>query len=65
LKKENKRCIILGMGEHGMITRIFGTLWGNEMVFAPQTKSEASAPGQLTKQQLATIFATLQEKENV
>jgi 3-dehydroquinate dehydratase type I len=63
LKKENKRCIILGMGKHGMITRIFGTLWGNEMIFAPQIEHEASAPGQLTKQQLDTIFATLQRKE--
>ncbi len=56
LKKENKRCIMLGMGEHGIMTRIFGTLWGNEMIFAPQTTSESSALGQLTKEQLESIF---------
>lgn len=59
LKKENKKYIILGMGEYGVITRIFGTLWGNEMIFAPLTKEGASAPGQLTKEQLETIFKQL------
>lgn len=59
LKKENKKYIILGMGEDGVITRIFGTLWGNEMIFAPLTNDSASAPGQLTKEQLETIFKQL------
>lgn len=63
LKKEKKRCIMLGMGEHGMITRVFGTLWGNEMIFAPQSEAEASAPGQLTKTELETILNTMQRKE--
>lgn len=59
LKKQNKHCIVLGMGEQGSITRIFGTLWGNEMIFAPQSMAEASAPGQLTKDQLEQIFIIL------
>lgn len=61
LKKEQKHCIILGMGEKGMVTRVFGTLWGNEMIFAPVSEKEASAPGQLTKQQLESIFTIIQK----
>lgn len=53
------RSIILGMGHFGIITRIFGTIFGNEMIFAPKDKSQSSAPGQLTKQQLEAIFGSL------
>jgi 3-dehydroquinate dehydratase-1 len=56
--KEQKH-IILGMGEHGTITRIFATLWGNEMIFAPRATKENSAPGQLTKTQLEKIINIL------
>jgi len=57
LKKENKDVIILGMGKKGLITRIFGALWGNEMSFAPQNEDELTAPGQITKARLKKIFA--------
>lgn len=59
LKAENKKHIILGMGKFGTITRVFGTLWGNEMIFAPKKIEEASAEGQLTKKQLEKIFEKL------
>lgn len=59
LKAAGKPAIVLGMGEAGVITRVFGTLWGNEMTFAPVSESENSAPGQLTRQQLETIFNEL------
>ena len=59
LKKEKKRFIILGMGEHGIITRLFGTLWGNEMLFAPKNIEEESAPGQMTKEKFDKIFEML------
>lgn len=59
LKKQGKRVIVLGMGEHGYATRIFGTLWGNEMIFAPPDTAAQSAPGQLTKSQLQRIFKEL------
>lgn len=59
LKNSGSKAIVLGMGEHGTATRIFGTLWGNEMVFAPLTAAEGSAPGQLTRSQLETIFKEL------
>ncbi len=59
LKKENLPYIVLGMGQTGNITRIFGTLWGNQMIFAPYEKRQQSAPGQLTKSELETIFDIL------
>lgn len=59
LKKQNKKHIVLGMGKFGTITRVFGTLWGNEMIFAPKTLEEQSAEGQLTKADLEKIFAIL------
>ena len=59
LKDQNKKHIVLGMGEFGTITRVFGTLWGNELIYAPNTKKEASAPGQLTKHELETILKIL------
>jgi 3-dehydroquinate dehydratase type I len=59
LKQKNKQHIVLGMGEFGTITRVYGTLWGNEMIYAPETKDEASAPGQLTKSELENIFSII------
>jgi 3-dehydroquinate dehydratase len=59
LKTQGVKHIILGMGPHGLPTRVFGTLWGNELAFVPESSAEASAPGQLTKSQLDTIFANL------
>lgn len=61
LKEQGKRCIILGMGQKGMSTRIFGTLWGNEIAFVPENGNEKSAPGQLTKKQLENVFAIVEE----
>lgn len=60
LKKEGKKCIVIGMGKFGLITRVFGTLWGNEMIYTPNTITEQSASGQLTKNQLITIFNILE-----
>lgn len=59
LKSSGLNVIVSGMGQYGTVTRIFGTLWGNEMVFAPRTVEESSAPGQLTRQKLETIFKEL------
>jgi len=58
-RTQNKSHIILGMGEFGTITRVYGTLWGNELIYAPIQKEEASAPGQLTKHELEKLFSIL------
>lgn len=61
-KIQHKKHIVLGMGEFGTITRVYGSLWGNELIYAPITKKGASAPGQLTKQELENIFSILNTK---
>jgi 3-dehydroquinate dehydratase type I len=59
LKAQKQRHIVLGMGSQAAVTRIFGTLWGNELVFAPEDISQQTAPGQFTRQQLDAIFQSL------
>jgi 3-dehydroquinate dehydratase type I len=54
-------CVVLGMGEYGSITRIFGSQWFNRMIFAPPTLAGASAPGQLSRPQLENIFQNLRK----
>lgn len=60
LKSQDRRVIVSGMGEFGVVSRVFGALWGNEMTFAPAVKTEKSAPGQLTRGQLENIFKELE-----
>ncbi len=59
LRDRDVRAIVSGMGEYGTATRIFGTMWGNDMVFAPIDRTDQSAPGQLSRQQLEIIFKEL------
>ena len=61
LRQNSQRYIVLGMGKHGLVTRIFGPLWGNELIFAPENSDEQSAPGQLTRKQLDNILQTIGE----
>jgi|SRR5665213_2153103 len=56
---QDQAAIVLGMGEPGLVTRVFGALWGNAMTFAPLIKQEQSAPGQLTRRQLEAVFKEL------
>ncbi len=56
LKEQNKKAIVLGMGLHGKITRVFGALYGNEITYAPEKTEEQSAPNQLTREELETII---------
>ena len=56
LKNKGKKHIVLGMGANGTITRLFGVFWGNELTFIPESKSEGSAPGQLARAEMDTIF---------
>lgn len=62
LKNEKKKYIILGMGEHGTITRLYGTLWGNEMIFTSLNGSEITAPGQFNREEMESIFKILDSK---
>ncbi len=59
LREDGHKSIVLGMGKHGVITRVFGTVWGNEMAFAPIEAVSKSAPGQLTVDKLDSIIQAL------
>jgi 3-dehydroquinate dehydratase type I len=59
LRESGRKSIILGMGKHGVITRVFGTVWGNEMAFTPLELAARSAPGQLTVDKLDSIMQAL------
>lgn len=49
LLENGEKHIILGMGKDGEITRVFGALWANALIFIPETLNEASAPGQISR----------------
>lgn len=59
LHQQGFRVICLGMGEHGLATRIFGNLWYNEFVCAPALSEKNSAPGQLTRSEIESILTIL------
>lgn len=59
LKNKKKKIIVMGMGEYGTMTRIYGSLWGNEITFTPKVKTEATAPGQLTRNEMDIILNIL------
>jgi len=60
LRELGRRAVVVGMGPHGLVTRTFGTLWGNALAFAPFEKSAESAPGQLTEGELRALLASLE-----
>lgn len=62
LENERKH-IVLGMGEEGKITRVFGALWGNALIFIPETQEEASAPGQITRQEFDKIMERIKRTD--
>ncbi len=59
LKEEGLKYIVLGMGKEGVVTRVFGAIFGNEMNFAPDNLEEKSADGQLTRNQLENVLKEL------
>lgn len=61
LLQDNQKCIVLGMGEAGKITRVFGALWANELIFIPSTLDESSAPGQLTREEFDKIMERINQ----
>lgn len=56
LKNNDKKNIITGMGAKGKIVRIASALWFNEYNFAPLTKEEETAEGQICIEDLNKII---------
>ena len=59
LYEEPGRKVILGMGKMAVITRVAAPLLGAEFTFASSSKSEETAPGQLTIDELLTMYKIL------
>lgn len=59
LRDRDLKYIVLGMGKDGILPRIFGAIFGNEMNFAPKNLEEKSAEGQLTREQFEEVFEIL------
>ena len=57
----NKRIVALGMGSLGKITRIVSPLLGAEFTFAAPDTSVETAPGQLSTEQMISIYNELRK----
>lgn len=49
LRQRLQSAIIVGMGDLGRVTRVLGAMWGNVFDYAPETREDSNAPGQLTR----------------
>lgn len=56
-KAEGIPMIVVGMGEHGRLTRIAAPLLGSVMHYAPLGRGQETAPGQLTQEELKSVWA--------
>ena len=59
LREQKLNYIVLGMGKSGLISRIIGPIWGNQISFAPKDIKDKSALGQLTKDQMKKILSII------
>ena len=55
MKRKNIPFIAMSMGQIGKISRVLVPMLGGEMMFAPLTKEEASAPGQICRDELVEL----------
>jgi 3-dehydroquinate dehydratase type I len=55
MQKNKQKFIAMSMAQIGKISRILVPLLGGEMMFAPLTKEEASAPGQICRDELLEL----------
>ncbi|MDR1744893.1 MAG: type I 3-dehydroquinate dehydratase, partial [Planctomycetota bacterium] len=56
IQKCPKPCIGIAMGEGGLMTRVLGPAYGSRVTFGSLDAGSASAPGQPTAMDLATIY---------
>lgn len=54
-RRQGKK-LILGMGEKGMLTRVAAPVLGAEFTFAAANRESATAPGQLTVDEMKELF---------
>ncbi|MCK4747714.1 MAG: type I 3-dehydroquinate dehydratase, partial [Bacteroidales bacterium] len=56
---EAQRMVVIGMGKKGLITRISAPFMGAEFTFASPGTGRETAPGQIDREQLASIIARI------
>jgi 3-dehydroquinate dehydratase I len=61
----NRPLVSLGMGEHGVITRLTAEFLGAEFTFAAMDDGEATAPGQIGFQRMKAILQYLNQELKV
>ncbi len=59
LKKKNIKFIVMAMGEKGKLSRVFTPFLGSQWMYAPAETSKSSALGQITAEDLKTIWNIL------
>jgi 3-dehydroquinate dehydratase type I len=59
LKRQGSKHIVIGMGTMGLVTRVFGSVWGNELVFASNDEDALTTPGELTRDHLEGVWRLL------
>lgn len=62
LYAEEGRKIVIGMGDHGRITRLAAIQLGAEFTFAALSEAEATAPGQLSYGEMKSFEKTLNSR---
>ncbi|MDW8240159.1 MAG: shikimate dehydrogenase [Acidobacteriota bacterium] len=63
--QDHRPLIALTMGEAGFMSRILSPAWGGLLTFGALTEHEATAPGQLTAEQLIHLFRVRQIDQDV
>jgi 3-dehydroquinate dehydratase type I len=60
LQSENIPHILIAMGQKGILSRIITPFLGGTMMFAPLTKNQSSASGQMTVDELKKVWESLE-----
>jgi 3-dehydroquinate dehydratase/shikimate dehydrogenase len=63
IANSDKYMIGICMGQQGVITRVLGPVYGGYLTFASLEKGKASAPGQLSVEELKNTYKLLQLEE--
>ncbi len=63
LYNKEKRKVLIGMGQEGMITRVAALTLGSEFTFVAPHSGGGTAPGQITDKEMKTILRILNNRK--
>lgn len=64
-EQDHRPLIALTMGDAGFMSRVLSPAWGSLLTFGALTREEATAPGQLTADELIRLFRVRQLHQDV